>query len=267
MPTPYVPELDELRWEVARNTAGVVSFFPKVPGTGNVTATTATYELFDPLGNSIGTGSATIAAVGTPSVSRIDVPVPALATLDEDYQARIVWRETGGSSDRTAIVLFDVVMYPLERSVLSLNDLLVLRPEIGQVLERLGLRFSPALSDEAMASEYGYQARLELDAMIRAQIEQDAARDPKNRRPNAVLNRERFMRVERNLALKIIYFADCSNPESEEDESAGLGRYYRTQADQAWASIGPLKYDADEDLVVDTVEDNVGRVVFARRVQ
>lgn len=267
MVTAYVRELDELRQEVRQNVAGTISFWPKVAGTGNVTATAASWEIYSPSGGSaLATGSGTISAVGTPSISRIDIAVPAQATLDEDYQARITWRASGESADRFTVVMFDVVLVPWGPPTVSLNDLLEERAEIGAVLERLGRRFSPVLTEQEMAAIYAVRARVALDVKIRSRIEEDAARGSEQaRRPHLILNQERLNRVERLLALAAIYQADMSNPDDEEDDSAAMFRHFTLEGDSAWASVGPLKYDRIEDLVADSVESGAGRIVRTRR--
>lgn len=265
MPTPYTPEMDELRQEVRRGVVGELVYWPKSAGAGNVQPEASpAYTLHRPDGTQLASGTGAVAQVD--AAYRIAVAVPGIDRLDEDYQARITWRVEGESIDRLEVVAFDVVLWPFGPSSVSLNDLLEERPEVGRTLERFGRLFTPTRTPQQMAAVYAHRARVELDAKIRAQVERDHQTNPKARRPHLILNRERLNRVERKIAMALIYAAECSNPEGD-TESAGLLRYYRGETDAAWASLGPMKYDASQDLVVDTVEHNATRMIRMRRVQ
>ena len=279
---PYFVENDDLRREVQVNTSRTLYFFPKYGGENILTSGTPTYSIRDPSGTELYTGTCTVTVVG--EVHRLDVTVPAIATLDEDYSIHYTYTALVlGTPQVRDTVFFDVVAYPLDSSV-SLNDLLEERPDVAEVLDRMGVRLGFTAgnglgeSQRAMAGIFSRRALVELDALIRSQILKDrdeefkdynsfqSARKYRSTRPNLILNRERLNRPLRKLAMMLVYAADMAEPESE-DESAGLYRYYQAESDAAWRSIGPLKYDFSEDLVPDMDLGDIGRSVQLRRVQ
>lgn len=267
----YAHEQDELRQELRRNVAGAVTLWPKLGGEGNVLCSGATYTIHRPDGTQIQSGSATLTGIGTPAeYTRIDCVVSAIETLDEDYQARVTWTQTGGGT-HFDMVSFDVVLYPWGPPSVSLNDILEERPDAAVLLERLGVRlgYSAADAPAAYAAILAVRARVELDALIREQMESQSGLqlEPgtitqltrrRYTRPYLVLNRERLNRPERLYALAKLYAADMSSPEGD-DESAALYRHYQAQAETAWRGVGPLRYDATEDLLPDSQISDIGR--------
>lgn len=270
----YAFERDDLRQELRLSAAGTIYFWPKVPGTGNVAVTgSPTYTVHNPDGTQIESGTATATDVG--GVDRIDCAVASIATLDEDYQVRISWAYSG--ANYFDIVSFDVVRWPYPDYTITLNDLQEERPDVGDTLTRLGARMNSQTSEQ-LASIFGYRARVELDAMVREQIEQDKTAFGKDfesagvaretySRPTLIINRERLNRVERKLALKLIYAADATNPEDGDDESAALYRFYKNEVATTWRGMGPLKYDVGEDMVPDKTIHQATRSITLRRVQ
>lgn len=248
----YEFQPDEIRQEVRRSVAGTVLFFPKITGTGAVTASSATFSVLDSSGVEI--QASTSASI---SGTTVTCAIPAISNLGEDYQVSISWVYSGVTY--SALVQFDVVMYPYGALQIDLSALQEERPDIGEVLDRLGDHIGK--TQEQMASIFAYRARVELDRLVR-----DAIPTGDFGRPHLILNQERLARVERKLALKLIYASEMRNPEGE-DESAGMYRFYAGEADTAWRSAGPLKF-ADPGATTPIVAEekiSPGRVRYLRR--
>jgi len=276
----YARELDSLRQELRQSVTGTIVHWPKVNGAnvvGSAVAGEVTFQVYDSSGTSIqGPTNLTPTTVG--DVSRFDVSVSAIATLDEDYSVKILWIESGGSTTYIDMVYFDVVLYPFGPPSVSLNDMLEERPDVQETLDRHGQLLGYTAGDtakETMAAIYAVRARVEMDAMLRAQVALDQANanaspaihpatQSRYTRPNLILNRERLNRLERKLAMKLVYEGDMAQLEGE---SMFLYEHYKSAAESAWRGIGPLKYDAAEDLVVDSTLEDVGRVVYQTRAQ
>lgn len=273
----FVREYYGLRPEFRQNTTGnVFYFYPKVGGMNpDATVGSAIYNIYSPAGVAITSGPCTQALDSGNLVFSINMP--SFATLGEDYQIRIDWVDAFSSPHRD-VILFDVVLYPWQESSVSLNSLQEVRADIGEVLERLGARLSLTPPAETYAGIIAQRARVELDAMLRDQIARDAQQyattsvlaDASNGslyiRPRLIMNRERLDRVERLLALQLAYAADMGGPDSE-DESAALFRHYKAEAEAAFRSMGPLKYDRSETLQPTAELADIGRTVHMRRVQ
>lgn len=117
----YASELDDRRQEVRYGSSGQVYFWPKILGTGNVLAGSATYTLTSPDGASIGSGSATATTID--GVTRYSVTVDASTSpLGEGYRCQITWAYA--SSSYVASVRYDVVREPYSGEDVGINDLL-----------------------------------------------------------------------------------------------------------------------------------------------
>lgn len=281
---PYFVENDDLRMEMRQSLTDEVYFFPKYNGVNVSVAGTPTWELYDPSGTLLDSGSVTVTSVD--DVDRLDITIQGtdIATRDENYSLRITWvGAIAGTPVVRDVVLFDVVAYPLDTSV-SLNDLLEERPDVGETLDRMGVALGYTTGDgngqaqREMAGIFSRRALAELQSLIRNQVLRDQAEETKDfnsfrgevglraTRPNLILNRRALNRPLRKLAMMLVYAADMSEPEGP-DESAALYRHYKAEADMAWRSIGPLQYDYAEDLLPDTDLTDIGHVVTLRRVQ
>lgn len=255
----YAQERDSLRQEMRQSVAGTVRYWPRVEGTGNVvasaTASHNTYVVKDPSGAVVqASANATVTSVG--SVSQLDLSIPAISTLGEDYRVEITWRQNGASVDYFDVVYFDVVLFPWGAPSVTLNDFLEERVDSEEILTRHGLKLSITAAE--MAATYAIRARVELDRMIREQIVRDqtsagyssgsvsdvTSSTPPFARPHLILNRERLNNVERKLAVAAMFASDMSVPGVEGgDESGALHAFFRAEAETAWRSVGPLKYD------------------------
>lgn len=276
--SPFATENDALRREVRKGVQTTLSMHPKLAGE-NVQVASATWTLVTPTGNiTHGPVSASIVAVG--DYSRLDFVIPAQSTLDEDYRLDVEWTTTSGAS-RFSTLQFDVVLHPFGDPSVSLNSLLEERPDVQDRLQRMGLRlgFSPSNAAQRMAGVFAIRARVELDAMIRDSVAQDAGRlspqprttqlAPLNRysRPYLILNRERLDRVERKLAMRLLFAADMQGGPDSQEEASALYAHYDREVENAWRQVGPLKYDSAHDLQTDTTLADVGRSIRLQRVQ
>lgn len=279
----YTLELDDLPRELRKDVAGTLRFFPKVNGinvAAHATATNHSFTVHKPDGTQIEAISS-VSPTTVSTYSRLDLPVSAISELDEGYQVRLSWQDLSGSA-YFEVLAFDVVLWPFDQPLVSLNDLIDERPEILEVLQRLGIRrgLSSGIEAEEYAAVIAARAHLELYTLIRNQILSDrneegtyvsaprtGHRRTRAARPNLILNRQALRRVELQLALAKAYEADMGSPDSEEDSSALLHAHYRAAADRAWGSVGPLQYDSVEDLTPDEEITHLSRTVRLRRVQ
>lgn len=281
----YQQELNDLRRELIKSEATTLSWWPKVLGQNvDVSSTPSdnTFTVHKPDGTEIqGTTNASRVVI-TPD-ARLDMAVNAIADLDEDYQVRLTWKETGGTVHKE-LLHFDVVLVPFGPPSISLSALREERPDIADYLVRFYRKILPAGAAstdeeraEVAAGIYAVRARVELDALIRAQINEDAQQavssyehadteQTRFTRPRLILNRERLNRVERKIAMKLIFAADAKDPEDGSEDSAALFRHFRGEANTAWKSIGPLRYDTDDDLVPDRTIEAVSTVTMIERV-
>lgn len=277
-------ENDELRRELRLSVAGTLRWWPKLDGANVLLSTTGgevSVIIKDPGGSTIQTisdATSGVTDIGSPAeYSYLDISASAISVLDEDYSAHITWRQRGASVDYLDVIWFDVVRWPWGQPSVSLNDMLEERPDAADILLRHGLRlgYSSATAAATMAGVYAVRARVELDAKIRDTIEADRVRASETStgqgggdrytRPNLVLNRERLSRVERKLAMRLLFAADMGDPEGG-DESAGLFRFYDAEAERAWRSVGPLKYDGpSEDIVATETITDIARSRTLRR--
>lgn len=266
---PYAAEFDDLRQEVRVSTASTIVFWPKLDGSGNVlaspTAGHCTVEIFGPAGEVVA-ASANITPTTVVDVSRFDIAVPAIATLGEDYFAKLTWRQSGGSVSHVETIYFDVCREPWGSSSVSLNSLQSLCPDIGDRLTRQGARVSQ--TREQRASTVAHQARVELGEWLRAAIADDGTRlgrDDGYLRPRLIKDKTRLHTVETKLALALVFGAELR---SDEDGSiAAQHTRWLEAAKASFKALNPLKYDLDDDLDVDVEVRSVPRFIHVRRVQ
>ncbi len=160
----YESELDDLRREVRAESSAIMAYWPKVNGR-NVVVTEATAALFHPDGTSLGAVTTAIEAgplddeePPAPIYSRVDLTIPALE-LYENYTLEVTF--TAGALPYVDAFTFDAVLYPIAHaSMISINDLLEVRPDVGDVLLRQGMRlgFPEDEAAERMASVYSVRA-------------------------------------------------------------------------------------------------------------
>ena len=241
----YVRENDDLRPEIPRNGSGTITVWPKLDGLNTTADAGATYTVHDPAGVQVANGTVDPTAVqlGGRSVSRFDVTISGLSTLDEDYQFRLTWTDTATSRSDTALVLFDVAAAPLGELV-SLTDLLPLEVGVADTMERAGTLLGYAAgqtAQEAAAAEYAALARQTLEARLQSRAQEDA-----QIRPAMLLDRRAVRRVERQWALMHAYSGLRGDDEGEDPASRAF-RKWKSSADAAFASLR-IKYSTAEDL-------------------
>lgn len=258
MTTPYHAELDDLQPSLRKDSAGVISWWAKNGGVNVALSADPTFTIHTSAGTQIQAGTATRSTVG--GVTRVDCAVTAIATLDCNYQLRLTYTPPGAPAAMLHVIPFDVVLWPLEVDV-SLNDLLPLRPDMGRVLERLRANLSPPPTLAELAARYVYDAVLELDARLRAQVRADGTGAS---RPTAVLNRGAINRWARYAAARNIYAADGASVDGDSDKDRAF-KHLAGEASNAWKGMGPLRYDTSGDLVTDGEDRNRGRVVRVTR--
>lgn len=256
----FVREGDLLRPELLTTGAGVITVWPKVDG-ANVQASAAGFVVYKPDGTtSLQTGAPTPTDVeqGNRTVSRIDCAVSAIATPDEDYQLRVQW--TYGGSVYDEIVLFDVCLAPLG-SLLSLSDLLELKPDVGDDLERYARRLGYPTGQEGQEAAAGIcvtQARQEVQSRLQAR-----AREAEEIRPHMMLDRRAVAAVERYFALAAVYEGLGGTTDDLDEQPAALAlKHWLRRAEGAWVNLR-VKYMAHDA----TDSSPAGRTHFGRAFQ
>lgn len=281
----YVRELDDLPWEVRRGAAAVLRYWPKVDGRNVAVSATAghcRYAVYSPQG-SVVQGEANVTPTTINGRSALDLAIPAIATLDERYQVRVYWRPSGGAATTEVfdVRLFDVVLWPFGGPATSLNDLLELRADARDVLDRMGQRLGYAPGDEAReyaAAICAVHGRIALEARVRDAVAQDARSAPSETvattsrasrytRPALILDRARLARCERMEAMAHAYRSIALGPEESDDPASQAYRHFRDGAGLAWQQVGPLAYDAGETLQPTGEISDIGRMTRVRRVQ
>jgi len=269
----YKPEFSDLRQELELSQAGTITYWPTVMGVGYVNIAAGdphTYTVNDTAGTELESGS--VNATLDVDVSKLSISVSAITTLGEGYSVRIAFTHSG--TRHFDVVYFDVVKWPYQEKLLTLSDLMRDRPDIHRVCDRLGNEREQTA--EQVGAEFGYQARVEVWASIRDQVRTDresAAPAVTHSgtdygklytRPRLILNRESIRRVERKIAVSLVYQADMKGAE---DDSALLYEHFSKQAQMAWRGVGPFEYDRDEDLVPEETIVDPLRGYSTRRVQ
>lgn len=211
----------------------------------------ASFSIASPLGESLGTGTASPTTSG--GVSYYDFAVPAIGDLFEGCRLTAVWPDSGSVS-RTSVVFFDVVTSPWSDVARpTLADLRAIRPDVHLEFDRVGVLSGyaqGATAQNAACSAFTSEARGELDRMLRARATEDA-----QIRPALILDRDRLFPIECLLTLALLYESIAENPNPVDDDagdgsSDSLARYYRKRAQSAFTDLRCV-YDVDQDLVSD----------------
>lgn len=281
----YVPEFSDLRPEVRVGVASTLTFYPKAIGAGNVTASSVagdcTATIYDPSGNVL-SGPTQITPVAVSGLgSRFDIAVPAIGTMAEDYRVDVAWKVSGESLARLDALYFDVCREPWSTSSVTLSSLLSYVPDIADRLERQAAVLNQTV--EQRAAVLGHQARVELGNWLRQTVAEDVGRlMPRISakvtdvsaadgylRPRLVKDRARLANVEVKLALAAAFAGDmrADDEDGQGDGVATLQSYWAAEAKSSYRAIGPMRYDIDDDGVVDTVARDVNRYTPSRRVQ
>lgn len=248
--------------EVQQGVTTTIRVYPTDGGQRVETTGTPTFEVLDPGGASLASGSITpvSATFGTRSVHRLDVAIPAQSDLDENYILRVNWVPSGGTETRVETILFDVVLAPLGEG-LSLSDLRELRVDVDVDLDRMGVRLGQSTGQTAQ--EFATQilarrAREQMFAWLRA-----AGDRP---RPYQIIERRALNAVERRIALRDLYEGVTRDPGAGERSADALYRHYRDEARAAFEALR-IAYSTDDDLIPDKVASSLGASFGTERVQ
>ena len=275
----FTREFNELRSEVRFETAGCVVLWPKLDGTNVLASDTPgenAFTIFNESGTSVD-GPTNILPTLDNGVSKFVVPVSAAVAsrLVEDYTVRVTYKRPGDTKEYLVVRQFDIVRWPLQPSV-SLHDMseeLSDAPRIcGRIAEQLGQADDRA-GREYVASICAVRAIVELDSLIRVAIHEQRgrvlgatftgparSRDNPYTRPNLIINRERYARVERKFAMAALMEMNGGSEDGDDPVSLRF-RSFRSQAITRWTSIGPMKYDIDENLTTNHVLEDIGSSV------
>ena len=254
---------DDLTQELRKDVAGTIYFHGKVDGE-QVTVSSATFVVYDPGGAQIqGTTSATITT--TSGASRINCAVSALAILDEDYRVEITWVEN--SNSHFDVVFFDVVLYPFGQPMITYSDIVGERADADDILTNLAPKLGLSTSSDA-AGLYALKGHVALDGLIRTSVSDHNTGVGLGNytRPYLILNRERLRPTALYLTMREMYKADAKDfGEDVEESSAKAYQEYKSLAEAAWRAVGPLKFNIDDDLEAEAIEQRVGGIVQQAR--
>ena len=258
---PFELQTDTVRPEVQQGVAGTISLFPTVAGQ-RVEVSSASYEILQPGGAALASGTVTPTAVtlGSRTVSRLDVPIAAISTLDEDYVLKVTWTASGATVPQVELLLFDVVIASLGESV-SLSDLREERADVEDELDTMGQRLgftAGQTAQEAAAQVLAKKARTQLFAWLRS-----AGDKP---RPFMIIDRRPLNRVERMLCLRELYASFAHDPEEGERTADSLHRFYSKEARATFESLH-IAYSSDDDVIPDETAKTLGKVFSRQRVQ
>lgn len=247
-------ELDDVRVEVARGATGIVRWWPKVVGVGNVLLTEApTATVYTSTGSSA--GSASVALVTVDGVTRVDATVNAGGIdYSSDNSVRFDWTY-GGSAQNPAWRFFDVVRAPYTIE-LSLNDLVDELADVGQRLARLATTQASGRTKEQLASSHAWKAWGELRSWLLKLCEQ---RDVDY--PRAVITQEELRRVHVVLAVARVLRSEGEAPESP---TGRLAAELERKAQELFAAMPSLRLAA-EDQPTEAVRVGTSRAVRLRR--
>jgi len=270
-------ELDDARPEVRKGVASTaITHYARVDGEGLVAASSVSgeckYTIYDSNGDTLQASTNITPSADPDGVnSKFTFSVPAIAELQEDAYIVVEWQKSGDSERRVNTIYFDVVLQPWGASSVAINDLLAVRPDAGQVLDQQAARIGGGLTRESLASIYGSRAHTELYHWIRSQISAESAGRADGAatitRPRLILDKTAIHRVETILAVALVYEGDMTSTEATESDAAALFAHYSERAKDSFRALGPLRYDATEDRVVDTIKPSFGRAVRMRRLQ
>jgi len=255
----YVWENDEVHPTIPRSTAATVWVWPKVAGR-LVAAGSGAYAIRMPEGGdpiASGTIAGTDVVVGSETVTRYSVPIPAIDVLDEDYQLEVSWTSDGGES-ATARRLFDVGVTAMPGTV-TVNDI---DQTLWPVLERYGrARGAPDAEAARLLAirEYATRARVKLQGKLWSRADADG-----KPRVHMRLDDAQVGRVETLYAMAEITFSDAPAPEDGTDMMSQKFRAYARMADQELEALR-IAWAEDEERV--PLTSTFGRSYTIQRVQ
>lgn len=233
----------QVRKGYASNT---IVYFPTVPGIGEVDVTgSPTYALYRP-GDSIGSSSPFASGSVTPtasgSIEKLLIPVDAsLLELNEYYQCLVSFVYSGTTYQH--VVYFDCATFPW-LPLVTANDLVAEVSDMESRLTAQATRMESGRTAEQQAAVLGAMAWADVQMWL-AKTASDLGRIL----PQVIIDTEAVRRVVAALAVSKAYKAEGGGPDSE---SFALCKEWHEEAQRRYASMPPLRYDANQDGSGDT---------------
>jgi hypothetical protein len=248
----YLAELDDRPLEVRRGyAANVLSFWPKVPGEGNVQLDEApTFRLYSPSGAAIGGElAADVTDVSSdpddPDAddwTRADLAIDAsdqtVWDLLEHFRADVSW--TYGERDYLTSLDFSCVREPYVPA-LSLNDFCEEVADAREFLLGQAQALHATRKPEHHASVLAVKAWGDVYRKLQARL-----RDQGRIFPRLILDRWKIDQVVIAQALVRLFRAEAGS-----EKARALVADWKAEADQRFAQLGDLPYDANDDGIKD----------------
>lgn len=249
----YQQELDDVRQEVRRGSSGVVRYWPKVDGINVAVTGTPTWIAYDPDGVSIGSGSTTVATVG--SVSRLSATVDASGedSVRENYRLEISY--VYSATTYVESVHFDVVVEPIGTIGVSKNDLLSEQSDAEPILTRQAAQQEAGRTADQQAAVLASRAWGDVRGWLKRKVEQQGSSWPL-----FIVDRESLRSVVVARALHRMMVAQgLTNPDVREQ-----AEWWRAEAERRFAALPELKFSTDNDAVPDDAVRSFGVVQLSR---
>jgi hypothetical protein len=245
---PYQAELDDRRLQIPRATR-VVSLWPKVDG-ANVSASAATYAVYDRAGASMASGSVTPTSVD--SVSRCDVTVSgASLPLAEDYRLELTFTTSGQSY--TVWRMLDVVAQPFDAlNSVSMNDMQDVWPDVQPML----LRQAEAQASGRTAVQQAQVLILRAWEQVRRWVRKRVETDYRDQRITAWIADDMDLRPV--IVLQAIALARLADGDTASADA------WSERASRAWSEVPSLRFAPSDDRVVTSEVPSVGSVTVRR---
>lgn len=228
------------RYEVQRNQARTLSFYPTRENIGRVAANSTpgicTYTVLDSaLAVVDGPNNCTVVDEG--GYSRLDCDIAAIATIGEGYICSIVWSIPDLTYQAGHNLYFDVVAQEWVSEV-TLDTLKDVVPVIEKRLEKQGRYWSPTKDAEEMAAIRISDAQDKFDNVLRSIIRQTRVES----RASLVVDFSRFDRIVAFLAVALVFSGDLRFDLAERFVLMGM---------RSFENMKLVGYDSDQDFVED----------------
>jgi len=259
----YAAELDDSVWEIRRGASGIIRFWPKIVGVGNVQVTaTPTATVHKPSSSTTAITTLTPVVRTIDDVTRWDFTVDASDTttyqLDENYRLDISWTYVDSdavSNSHRDTVPFDVCRSPMNPRV-SLNDLIDEVHDIGARLTTMG-RGIGSRTAEQTASVFAAKAWMDVRARLKSSLQGSG-----KILPRCLIDRSALQRATVAATVRLVFMSTAGDAESE---SASLRDWWSQETADRIREIGPAAdYDADDDAVADATLHGFGSVRVRR---
>lgn len=256
----YISEDTGIRPEVLAGSVGTIVVYPKIDSRYTL-AGTASYRIqnkSEVLAH--GRVEPETFSAGTHDASVYRIPIDPLEN-GEDYSLTLRWTPTSGGSEQVEVIGFDAALSPLG-SLLSLGDLIEMRPDIQADLIRLGQELGHTEPEEATDQMVGVLAR-QARNILSAYLQNRAHRDGRVR-PSQLLDRDSVRRVEALWAMSALAQMLGGTSEGDNPESLFYQHWHR-QAERAFYALR-IRYEELPDTTAE-LRQTYGRVTPVRRIQ